>query len=722
MDTVLPSVSLQQLDEVCTRLRSADIIEYEDLHEANLRHRWRCLPQDPSQSEEAEGEAFKFLEDITQSVIKKLDLDIPRNISLAVTGQSTPVGFRRNASRPDGYLHRINKGSKRVQWADIIMPMEFKKSYNTDCKVDDFGKVMWSMHHVMRNDARRRHVYGLTCENTKARLWFNNRSDVVASEEFDINTNWRHLVRIILSMLLANPVELGYDFSIERLSGNDETSEPLYNITVHNNEAKTTNIYRAIRVISDVGADSMVGRTTRVWEVKKLVDDVPTGPSYALKDAWVYEDREEHRLLNKIRMEQPGYAKHFLTPIDYGFVPRDPATPSIPDSTHKPLGHQRQLKPTRILLRTHNGIGVAYTSVSTRNKSQTGTTGASRDSVGHSDDIPSWSMEGHRDSACLSIHSRWHYRIVFEEIGTPVHDLRVFAEVFTAIQGGWEGLHAVHLSKYVHRDVSSGNVLLVPASGILNERGVIMDLEYGKEIDDTSAPHDVRTGTKAFMATEVEAMRHHRLDSIRVSRKMTAYSAMKGLLEQSVSNPTNLLPAFRHNPLHDMESFWWLCMWIMFYLVPSGASDRDWLGDYQQVFRNSATKLACLTTSEFDKYTTHIPSELTSQMRGWLAVLNQIYTIAYTKQEDSTDPMKMIRIDDEAIEESYTVGKIVLERLQQASIVLPPMITLKEQLEVAASTRDSVGNSRQDSRQDSNSRVKHVIMPVPKKRRQVFKK
>jgi serine/threonine protein kinase len=56
-----------------------------------------------------------------------------------------------------------------------------------------------------------------------------------------------------------------------------------------------------------------------------------------------------------------------------------------------------------------------------------------------------------------------------------------------------EGLHAVHISKRVHRDVSSGNILLVPASGSLQERGVITDLEYAKVIRDTSMSHDVKT-------------------------------------------------------------------------------------------------------------------------------------------------------------------------------------------------------------------------------------
>lgn len=37
----------------------------------------------------------------------------------------------------------------------------------------------------MGEDLRRRFVYGLTIENTAARLWFSDRSQVVVSSPFD---------------------------------------------------------------------------------------------------------------------------------------------------------------------------------------------------------------------------------------------------------------------------------------------------------------------------------------------------------------------------------------------------------------------------------------------------------------------------------------------------------------------------------------------------------
>jgi serine/threonine protein kinase len=54
------------------------------------------------------------------------------------------------------------------------------------------------------------------------------------------------------------------------------------------------------------------------------------------------------------------------------------------------------------------------------------------------------------------------------------------------------GLEAIHEAKYVHRDVSSGNILLVLDSDG-GKRGIIIDLEYAKEIDSEYASHGIKT-------------------------------------------------------------------------------------------------------------------------------------------------------------------------------------------------------------------------------------
>ncbi|KDN43067.1 hypothetical protein RSAG8_06390, partial [Rhizoctonia solani AG-8 WAC10335] len=424
------------------------------------------LAKDPKASGKHGTKAFKFLETVTEAINESRSNTPKLKLQLRVTGKTTPLSHRCNTSRPDGYFHMNTVNlSSTVNWGDIVMPMEFKNADNEENKIDDYAKVMWSMHHVMRMDARRRYVHGLTCENTKARLWYNDRSDVVASE-FDVNKDWRCLVRIILSILLATDAELGYDPNVVARPFNS-----VYDITIH---------------------------------------------------------------------------------------------------------------------------------------------------------------------------------------GEPVHSLRKFTDIITAIQGGWEGLHAIHLCDHVHRDVSSSNILLVPASDGFSERGVIMDLEYVKDVNDMKAPRDVRVGTEAFMATEVAFMEHYRLS------------------ELCLTNPGSTLLQAMVAVVMLQTGKMLIAMYSMFWLVPSGSRQNasDWENAYRNVFRNRDAKKSFIQEAgTFANRTSH-RSELRSlvaTMELWRATLNDSYSVSYRQQDALVTPLTMIQIDSSMIKISYELGQEFLQDLQEAS-------------------------------------------------------
>ncbi|CEL60446.1 hypothetical protein RSOLAG1IB_09652 [Rhizoctonia solani AG-1 IB] len=660
IDTVLAPIPEELMTNVCEELVSAGCIDTSDVNNP----KWRCMTQNPSTSARQEGEAFEFLQTITEDIAHHSQSQIPpSNLHrrLRIAGNVTPLGARRNTSRPDGYFYLGDSALNTAQWNDIVMPMEFKKKRTSQNQIDDFVKVMWSMHHIMRNDPCRRFVHGLTCEDTKARLWFNNRCDVIVSEEFDLNKDWKSLVRIVLSILLANPIQLGYDPSIKIAPPTG--TEPSYDITVYNPDTGETTIYRTTGMLSDIGVDSMVGRGTRVWKVQKLVNGVPTLPEYVLKDTWVYADREaEHIMLIEIREEQPSYAQHFLTPLDYGYVPLDPNLPSVPDNTDNMLGGRKSLRPTGKVIELR-GRAPSAAALCLKTSSTT------RDSVGCFDEVPSSPQGGFRDFGYLSKHPRRHYRIVFEECGAPVHDLRKFKDIFVAIQGGWRGLHAVHISKRVHRDVSSGNILLVPASGSLQERGVITDLEYAKVIRDTSMSHDVKTGTATFMATEVAAMEHKRLGLLQASNLAALTLEELDLIKQGKEGSPPLeptLPPFRHNALHDMESIWWLCIWVIFYLVPTKESARKYYSNYRDLFKHPDPDRKHKFISGQQVYrilTTHLPEPFVLIMKNWSRILNSYYSICYRNHDASTTRLEPICVDINTVQASYKDGETFIEQL-----------------------------------------------------------
>ncbi|CAE6413090.1 unnamed protein product [Rhizoctonia solani] len=681
MDAVLPPLSSDGLEATFEVLIACSHIQSPDTENP----RWTCLPRDPRTSTLPEGQTFKFLEQIAEAIEECHVLESQEWVALSVAGNTTPVSFRRDTSRPDGYIYLKRPSSIPVAWADIILSMEVKNKRGEQNKIDDIVKVIWSMHHIMRTDARRTHVYGLTCENTTARLWYCDRSDFVVSTEFDLNKDWKHLVRIILSILLGSSIQLGFDPTM-KATFPDGNSEPSYIIAVHNSDTEVATQYQTLCVLSDVGADSPVSRGTRVWIVGKLVNGLAAGPFYALKDVWVgklvnglaaapfyalkdvwvHDDRTpEHELVLEIRNSQPDDAQHFLTPVDYGYVPHDPATPVIRDNTHKTLRRQ-ELELTGIVLQTQSLPAIRPTSKSQTSKS------VARDSIGVSGDIPNspWGVAVLGETY-LSKNARQHYRMVVKEIGDPVHSLRNFTDIFTAIQGGWKGLHAIHRSKRVHRDVSGGNILLVPASKALPKRGVIMDLEYAKKIDDMSAHHDVRTGTEAFMATEVAHMKHLRLGDVRRTRRSGSLPSEDSDLEQEDNTAlVPALPPFRHNPLHDMESIWWLCIWVMLRLVPSDVSGEQYIKNYRTVFFDFSIKETFIYhPTEFLEYTTHLSIKpFIKIMSKWQRRLNKFYSDCYEAQDALPGPLGRIKIDEETLQSAYESGKKYLESLQAASV------------------------------------------------------
>ncbi|KAJ6511306.1 hypothetical protein C8R47DRAFT_729886 [Mycena vitilis] len=140
-----------------------------------------------------------------------------------------------------------------------------------------------------------------------------------------------------------------------------------------------------------------------------------------------------------------------------------------------------------------------------------------------------------------SHHPRKHYRIVFKEVGTLVHRLRTVSDVMRALVDATQALFILYKLGLVHRDVSAGNILFVDGQGKLT------DLEYIKSFKGTQLPqsHERFIGTADYTAGE-------------------AAGGMYCFIPFVDLNPP-LPPPFRFNPLHDLESTFWIGLWVILY-------------------------------------------------------------------------------------------------------------------------------------------------------------
>ncbi|KAI5993491.1 hypothetical protein EDD15DRAFT_2548104, partial [Pisolithus albus] len=506
--------------------------------------RWASFTTNPKESRKSEHDAFKPLSQVFDAVVREARQTIAnRETTLVYASRPTklPTCERSNSTRPDAFLLLREKksiddktdtsnDSHRHSWNDIAVSFEFKKGTGEEDREDDDEKVISSLHHIMRSDPCRRSTLGVTIEDTQMRFWFTCRAITLVSEPFDFFTEPEHLIHFFCSLAFANEQQLGWDPTVQRVC---VEGKPQYNITVRTDEGKET-VYQSTKMISDFSAHAMQGRGTRVFQVRLTLQNgqpVHNVEPLVLKDSWRKLGRaREDEILGQIfdgLGKKYGTKKvseardYFLTVLAAGDVIVD----GKKDKTTSLLCDADELPPDFGLHRLP------------------------------ADDLPEWkptrSGEGLTPNVSSvppsvkksQIRHRIHYRVVFKEVCQPIHDLKRLDTAFKTLMDIHKALQLLHSIGWVHRALSTGNALHFGGMGKL------ADLEYAQYMD-SSITHEVQTGTLEFMACEVESEEY-----------LFAQVTVKAPGEDR-----NWCP-FKFNPLHDMESLWWIATWTLFYHV-----------------------------------------------------------------------------------------------------------------------------------------------------------
>lgn len=175
--------------------------------------RWAPFPTDPWQCKQDEMTVFSGLDNVIQSIVLHSQIDLDATIKYVNRPTDTPVCSdvdHKKGARPDGYFlfldHSLRRDGRHY-WRDLLTPAEFKledkhndlqdASSISHCAFpmlivtlarQDINKICWDMHQIMKEDPRRRRVFGFTIENTQMRVWMMNRAEVIASEPFNFIT------------------------------------------------------------------------------------------------------------------------------------------------------------------------------------------------------------------------------------------------------------------------------------------------------------------------------------------------------------------------------------------------------------------------------------------------------------------------------------------------------------------------------------------------------
>ncbi|KAJ7164932.1 hypothetical protein C8R46DRAFT_1097653 [Mycena filopes] len=387
---------------------------------------------------------------------------------------------------PDAEIQLIAKGTELTNPHTTAVPWRLNSMRGVT--ESNERELIWSCQDVLREDPCRRFSFGITVDGTQLRVWFFSRSHELVSSSFDGISDISATIQVFLSLAFASPEQLGYDTTMSHFI--DEAGKAQIKLKV------AATVYVTKKLLSDAHSDAVCGRTTRVWEAYR--EDDPSRLSVAVKDLWTAADAIEEgvqlmELHDKVNAlpdsgtENP--ARYFLTVLDHGFV------------------------------QTSDGVDDHTIAVMTR---------------------------GFLPPVAAPEPPRKHYRIVFKEVGTPIHGLKSLSEVMRALADATQALRLLYRLGLVHRDVSAGNILLVDGLGKLS------DLEFARPFKGPSSerPGDCSIGTANYTSGEVAAK---------------VYShVLEACKPVDAPRYTGKQP-FRFNPFHDVESTLWIGFWSILY-------------------------------------------------------------------------------------------------------------------------------------------------------------
>ncbi|KDQ28420.1 hypothetical protein PLEOSDRAFT_157726 [Pleurotus ostreatus PC15] len=375
-ETVTPTVPEEMLQAILGKLKESGSI-------TNSGRMRGFASNDPKESEQLESQVFAHVHKFSEAIILAGEQYTGQQTCMIMTNTE-----RSNNSRPDRYGSSVIAHYTKEQqvpeddlWSGMILAQEDKKSEAG--ALDTFEKILWSGHHILRNDPCRMFCFGMTTENADCRLWFFARSHIMVSEPFNIVTNQAPFARFILSLSFAHvlstslppsspaqssPSTAHEDTSVQAtlasspLSAQSSQSTitedglanapppPLYTSVdydfawkAHGYDPSMQRIshsayrvrvgdtwYITEKTLSDSRAERICGRCTRVWQVyeDKEYKEGEEKIYYVLKDVWIdFSINAEATIWKRLKekVDPKVFERHFLTLVA-AFEPGEGAT------------------------------------------------------------------------------------------------------------------------------------------------------------------------------------------------------------------------------------------------------------------------------------------------------------------------------------------------------------------------------------------------------------
>ncbi|KAI0368150.1 hypothetical protein BV20DRAFT_490346 [Pilatotrama ljubarskyi] len=408
-------------------------------------------------------------------------------------------------------------------------------------------------------------MYSITIEDNHVSLWYFSRSHSAKSQEFDL-LDVRAVVRALSALIFSNVEDLGYDANIRRISEWDEDTQKAQLRYVYRLD---NCFFKTLKCRDEYDDLYIIGRATRVWEVIQVTsfDDIaplPNAQHTILRDVWLGHDSDtEREIQEKIFVRCDELGRNFPPENDPRLCGVDDATRTLlreclKDGSYKNLFLTIEADYRGAVSKpVANGFTPApyiydqpvYLNQEAKQRGadphRGSTSRANSNATAAIRTLPPPSVP-------REYKPRQRNFVVYKEVCSALHELNDLYDVVQALLDALLALQILFLVSWIHRDVSSGNILSFEG------RGKLSDLEYAKEFNLSvgGRSSDPKTGTLIFMAVEL-----HSGVAIHQERRSS-------MLFQDRSMTKRRRVAIRHNFQHDLESIFWILTWIVFTHIP----------------------------------------------------------------------------------------------------------------------------------------------------------
>ncbi|KAF9441705.1 hypothetical protein P691DRAFT_765988 [Macrolepiota fuliginosa MF-IS2] len=549
---------------------------------------WRDFPEPPSLLFGTKKVVFSPLKAIVDVISKhKFTGDMPGRVNaprvkyhdcpgVNVHSELCGATFNMDGCFEVGGGGGLESQGTKLATSNIAVCAEFKKDEKD--WLDNRQKLVSAASHIMNDDPRRIFMFGFTIEDDKMALWYFSRSHSTKSKDFDFTQDYRQLISVFLSFIFADNVALGYDPMVHRsvTRGIAYTYQiPMDGVTRYFRSTGTLSSYRSLGI---------TGRMTRVWRVIEVSS--PRGhpingkKEVALKDVWLEDDatpekaiqdaifaevKKQQNLRDNKEPSRLDPVMQWKTNVNFEKVTKDDEyqkyfvkiagdyqgvmTKSKPRDAVPTTGLFFHNRPRDGGLKTHQIPG----SDSTRDRGD-----VTRPIE------PTVTQD--RSAAPRSYRPKRRYIVVYPEICTALHDAVNLKTSFKALEGALIALVILFIAGRLHRDISTGNILIFVDGETVT--GKLSDLEYVKEFGLTTAHSDPKTGTPYFMALELLTGASLRTSHPRALDDAFFTGAAAGStavfehfdkLLSAVSDSKKVVCNFQH----DLESIFWIALWII---------------------------------------------------------------------------------------------------------------------------------------------------------------